>query len=425
MANSQQFTRLKNQGKGAVCYNNFMKRTIIFIFLLLSLKIFAEEIEDKEIFTSIEKIKWGLEWNPEIIKKAFFSQNEKVRSSMVYVLPFTKKQETKEYFISLLQSSIPWERFQGIKGLLCLGVEEFDLVKELLNDEQEFIKISAIFYLENNLEAVFKLLNSNNINLNLFGIELLSCKKEEGERYLLNYLKDSRDEIRAKATEGFILFSNPFYKREILEALKKETYYYVQDIMAKVIVYYYEYSIIEEGIFYPKLSKIIYNTLKFFKKEEDFLKDLSKQINLLSSDRVDKLSEVLSFFKNNKEITEFLQILDKKTTAKNIKAEILEFFASNSLKEGLPYFKKFLKDKDPYIKGNSIWGLASLKNRDHLQEIEKELKNENDYVRWCALWALGEILERDSLKYAKEFLNDKSPEVRQTAMDILNKYEKN
>lgn len=401
-----------------------MKKIFFFFFILFSFKTFSENLEDAQILNSIENMRWGLEWNIDTVKKALLSQNEKVRSSMVYTLSEIQNKGTEEYLISFLSSSIPWERFEGIKGFICAGLKEDELIKERLNDEQEFVILAAETYSGNDLEPVFKLLNSNNINLNLFGIELLTCKKEEGAKHLLNYLQDPRDEIRARAAEGLRFHKDPVYQKALFEALKKETYFYVQNSMSKAIIFNYNYTITEEGIFNQRISKIIYNSLKFFNKEKDFFNGLWRQINLLSEDKINGLSEVLSFFPTDEQNKKALEALDKKTISNQIKAEILEYLAVNSIKEGLKYFEKYLKDSDPTIRGNSIWGLASLKNKDYVNEIEKELKNENDYVRWCALWALEEILGSDSLKYAEEFLQDKSVEVRETAKDILNKYKK-
>jgi len=397
-----------------------MKKVFIFSLFLFSFRLFSQKTE-AEMLEAIEKMRWGIDWNFDIIKKAISSENEKIRSSAILTISEAGLKEAKEYLISLLQSPLPWERFEAVKGFICLKERE-EILKEKLNDESPFVKIAAEAYLKNELEPIFQLLESNNINLNLFGIELLTCKKEEGARHLLNYLKDQRDEIRAKAAEGLRFQKDLVYQEALNEALKNETYQYVRYSMAKAIVFNFNYSIVEEAIFFPKTSKITFETLKYFNREKDFFEGLWKQINFLSDDKINHLSDVLSLSISDEQIKKAEELLNKKTTSKKIKAKILEFFASNSIKEGLPSFEKYLKDSDPYIKGNSIWGLGSLKNKDHLSEIERELQNENDYVRWCALWSLGEILQKDSLKYAENFIQDKNPQIQQTAKDILNKY---
>lgn len=401
-----------------------MKKLFLFLIITLPINLLSQNPEELEILSYTERMKWLGEWNEEKVIKALNSLSEKLRSAMVSALSEAKKEEAKPYLISFLSSSSPWERFEGIKGLLCISSKEEELIKEMLKDPNIYVKAASEAYLKKDLEPAFALLSSDNINLNLYGIELLSCTGSDGGKHLINYLKDPRDEIRSKAAEGLRFFKESVYLREVLEALKKETYFYVQNSMARNLVFNYNYPIIEEAIFTPKIYKIMINALKFFGKEKDFFSALFKQINFLSEDKIDKLSEVLSLNINEEQIKNSIEVLNKKTIPDKIKAEILEFLAINSIKEGLPYFEKFLKDKDPYVKGNAIWGLGSLKNKDHLEKIEEELKNENDYVRWCALWAMGEILGEGSLKYAREFLEDKSPEIKQTASEIINKYKK-
>lgn len=401
-----------------------MKKIIIFFYLFFSLIIFTQNLEEKLLFSSIDRIRWGNEWNVETIKKALESKNEKIRASIVYALSEVRKKEAEPFLISFLTSSSPWERFQGVKGLFCLKVKDENLYKDLLNEEQKFVKLSAEAAIGKNLEPVITLLNDKDINLNLFGVELLPCFEQEGGKHLLNFLGDPRDEIRAKAAEGLRFYPELVYQKALLEALKIETYFYVKDSISKSIVYNYNYSIIQEGIFNPKISKNIHNALKFFGKERLFYDGLWEQINFIPKENLANFSEVLSFYINDYQIEKAFNTLDKKTISNEIKAEILEFLAENSIEKGLPYFENFLKSEDPYLKGNAIWGLASLKNKDHISEIEKGLKSENDYLRWCALWALAEILEDGSLKYADEFLNDKDIKVQQIARDIINKYKK-
>lgn len=401
-----------------------MKKIFLLLTIIYSTSIFCQNLEDVELLTAIEKIKWGIEWNINTIQKALDSKNENVRASTIYALSEIRKKEAEPFLISLLTSSSPWERFQGIKGLMCIDFADENLLKERLEDEQEFVRLAAEAALSNSFEPIFFLLNKSNINLNLFGIELLSCKKGEGAKHLLNFLGDQRDEIRAKAAEGLRFYSDMVYQKALLEALINETYFYVKNSISKSIVYNYSYAIIQEGIFNSKISKYIYDALKFFGNEKMFYDGLWKQINFISKENLANFSEVLSFYINDYQIEKAFNALNKKTISNEIKTEILEFLAINSIKEGLPYFKNFLKSEDPYLKGNAIWGLASLKNKDHISEIEKALNSENDYLRWCALWALGEILENGSLKYAEEFLNDRDVQIQQTARDIINKYRK-
>lgn len=401
-----------------------MKKIFLLLVFFYSSNIFCQNLEEIELSTAIERIRWGIEWNIDTIQKALDSKNEKVRSTIVYALSEVRKKEAEPFLISFLTSSSPWERFQGIKGLFCLDLKDENLLSELLNDNQKFVKLSAKAAIGKNFEPVMTLLNDKDINLNLFGVELLPCFGQEGGKHLLNFLKDPRDEIRAKSAEGLRFYPDFVYQNGLLETLKIETYFYVKNSISKSIVYNFNYPIVQEGIFNPKFSKNIYGALKFFGKEKMFYDALWKQINFISKENLENLSEVLSFYINDYQIEKAFNALNKKTISNEIKAEILKFLAVNSIKKGLPYFENFLKSDEPYLKGNAIWGLASLKNKEHISGIEKELKSENDYVRWCALWALGEILENGSLKYAEEYLNDKSIQVQQTARDIINKYKK-
>ncbi len=396
-------------------------KKIIFI-LFFAFKAFSQNFEEMEVLGSIEKMKWALDWNKDLVEKGLKSGNEKIRSSIIYYLSEIQKKEAEPYLLELINSSIPWERFEGLKGLLCLGFEDKDKIKELLDDQEDYVRSAASAIINENFEPILFLLNHKNINYNIFGIEILACKKEEGAKHLIEYLKDSRDEIRAKAAEGLRFQKDLTFQKEILEALKKETYFYVQNSMARTLVYNFNYPIIEEAIFTPRISKIFYNTLKYFNKEKEFFTNLWKNVNNISKDKIDNLNEIISLIQSKEQIDRAIDVLNDEKTSNKVKAEILEFLASNSIKEGLLSFKKYLKDKDPIIKGNSIWGLGSLKNRDHIKEIEGELKNPNSYVRWCALWALEEILGKDSLRYAEELINDESKEVQQTAKDILLKY---
>lgn len=401
-----------------------MKKVILFSFLFFSFSIYAQNLEENILLNSIDKMRWGMEWNIDTIQKALDSKKENVRSFIVYALSEVRKKEAEPFLISFLTSSSPWERFQGIKGLFCLGLKDENLLNDLLNDNQKFVKLSAEAAIEKKLEPVISLLNEKDINLNLFGVELLPCFGKEGGKHLLNFLKDPRDEIRAKAAEGLRFYPDLLYQRALLETLIIETYFYVKNSISKSIVYNYNYPIIQEGIFNSKISKNIYDALKFFGKEKLFYDGLWEQINFIPKENLANLSEVLSFYVNDYQIEKAFNTLNKKTISNEIKAEILEFLAGNSIEKGLPYFENFLKSEDPILKGNAIWGLSSLKNKEHISEIEKGLNSENDYLRWCALWALGEILENSSLKYAEEFLNDKDIQVQLTARDIINKYKK-
>ncbi len=342
----------------------------LFFILSFAFKVFSQNFEEMEILGSIEKMRWTLEWNRDLVENALKRGNEKIRSSIVYYLSEIQKKEAEPYLLQLINSNIPWERFEGLKGLLCLGFKDKDKIKGLLEDQEDYVRLAAKVIINDNFEPIFFLLNHKNINYNIFGIEILACKKEEGVKYLIEYLKDSRDEIRAKAAEGLRFQRDLTFQKEILEALKKETYFYVQNTMARTLVYNYNYSIIEEALFYPRISKIVYSTLKYFGREKEFFTNLWKSVNTISEDKIDNLNEIISLIQSKEQIDMAIEVLKDKETSNKVKAEILEFLASNSINEGLLSFKKYLKDKDPIIKGNSIWGLGSLKNKDHIKEIE-------------------------------------------------------
>lgn len=355
-----------------------------------------------------------------------------IRANAIWCLSNFKDKTISERIAEFLKDESPYVKAYAILALIKLKAEEqFENVKDLINDPSSMVRLSAKAFYNYFGKGSFKeeiknFLLSRNLDESTVSAMALSLFGDgDSIKLLMEILSHSMDEYRNVSA---VSLKEAPYSQELLKKLfaawDKESYFYVQNSLAKTLAYHglKDIPYFTELLLNSKNSGAIIKQLITYEDSYKVLEEVSKglkEINLSNA------ISILENFDNEDSLKIIRKIAQNNKFSGENRANAIKVLGRKRDSESLNFLRKMLKEKDPYLKASSSYALGLLKDEKSKDLILKLLKDETPRVRKAALFYIREMGLKETVKNVEELLDDKDSSVRQMAKQTLQKLKEN
>lgn len=361
------------------------------------------------------------------------SENLKIRYNAIIALSFFGDKSIIEKLKDFSKSSEPAEKISFLIAFLNLKAgEHFEIVKDLIDDLDERIKIYAkaihtIYGGKDFKDEIKNYLYSKNIGeAYASAISLCFIADFNYIKYVLELLKSPMDEYRDVAAQAifYCQYSKDLIK-DLFDAIDKETYHYVLQNLIYSAIYQGKKDISYFTDLLISSKKRVEITKKILQTDGDFLLvEISKVLNK-EREKIKEITEILEVFKSEKAIKLLRKIAFNDKISGDKRYLAVRALGKKNDMESIKSLRKLLDDKSEYLRASSIYSLGLLKDLESKNKIVKSLKDESSRVRQAVLFYIRELNLKEEISRVEELLKDPDVSVRQMANQVLKKLKEN
>lgn len=357
-------------------------------------------------------------------------ENLEIKKSATKTLGFLNKEEAIPFLLKLANDSDSFVRAYSLLSLMKLNAKKnFEEFKGLINDSNTIVQITAkgaytLFKADNYKKELKSYLFSKNIDEAYFAASSLCIiGDDESLKSTLDLSKNAMDEYRN--ISAMALIYAPYSKellKKLMETLDLETYFYVKQSLINSILFH---SLKDINYFAELL--IEFKNKKLFLEKINIFEDFSSLPKILFSkisknyENLGKIIEILDLIEGNNSLLYLREIAFDKNIPSEKRYLAIRSLGKKTDKKSIPKLRKFLKEKDPYLKSSSCFVLGLLKDYDSKKLIIDLLKDENSRVKQGCLAAIREMDLKEAIKDVELLTNDKDLQVKQMADQVLKK----
>jgi len=361
------------------------------------------------------------------------STDLKVKRAALRTLGYTHDLGLAGTIIPLLQDPEPSVRVSALFALMRVNAaNEGERYAALAQDADPYVALAAraastYFSLSDHREALRQALGGqefSSISLAASGLALIGRKGDVSQVAAL--LKDSRDEVRSYGAQA--LLDAPAEEsalNALMDALDKETYFYVQQAIVRAAVFHGMKMIpaFSERLIRARSQKEPLAEARTYPKYPELAGVLVKHFDLSAEDYRQMLG--LMLLMDGEEVVRGMkaEALNPKRPAER-RQEVLIALGKVGDAGLVPALRPLLKDKEPPIRAGACASLAALGDRESLASYVVLLKDAAAAVRLAALRAVNRLKLVQARESVKPLLDDPDPKVREVADRVLNGLQK-